>query len=150
MQIMYMSSSNTKKRFKKKNKYAKSHANYSYKKGKRRFRKNKTENKRRKKHFKNQTMKNKRKKKILFRVKKKIMNEIENNIQKGGVKFNLNTAAAIWTTGQEMKETETSESSETQRSDDVAGKNIKLKTNKGKKEKLKKMLGDLQLIQYHK
>ena len=75
---------NTKKRFKKKIRNAKSQGNNSYKKRNRKFRKNKTENKRKKRHFKNQTVKNKKKRKILFRVKQKIMNELNNNIQGGG------------------------------------------------------------------
>ena len=88
---MYMSYlwNNTKKRFKKKIKNAKSQGNNSYKNKKNRNRKNKTENKRKKRHFKNNTVKNKKNKKILFRVKQKIMNEIQDNLQKGGVITNI-------------------------------------------------------------
>ena len=82
---------NTKKRFKKKIRNAKSQGNNSYKKRKRKFRKNKTENKRKKRHFKNQTVKNKKKRKILFRVKQKIMNELNNNIQGGAKPVKITT-----------------------------------------------------------
>jgi hypothetical protein len=146
---------NTKKRFKKKIKNAKSHGNNSYKKRKRKFRKNKTENKRKKRHFKNQTMKNKKKKKILFRVKKKIMKEIEDNIQKGGVVPKLHSAAAIWTTGSEfVSSTSRDDGSGSTSGDDGSGSTSQTsktnKTNSGKRKELKKKLGIFKLLQYHK
>lgn len=161
---MYMSPlNNTKKRFKKKIKNAKSHGNNSYKKRKRKFRKNKTENKRKKRHFKNQTMKNKKKKKILFRVKKKIMKEIEDNIQKGGggVVPKLHSAAAIWTTGSELGSSTSGNDGSTSGNDgsggtsrDDGGSSSQTsktsKTNSEKRKELEKKLGIFKLLQYHK
>ena len=145
---------NTKKRFKKKIKNAKSHGNNSYKKRKRKFRKNKTENKRKKRHFKNQTMKKKIKKKILFRVKKKIMKEIEDNMQKGGEVPKLNTAVTIRTTGSLASVTSGDDGSGSTSGDDGSGsKSQTSKTNKNNSEKrkeLEKKLGIFTLLQYHK
>ena len=142
---MYMSIlNNTKKRFKKKIKNAKSHGNNSYKKRKRKFRKNKTENKRKKRHFKNQTMKNKKNKKILFRVKKKIMKEIEDNIQKGGEVPKLHSAAAIWTTGSTRVGGIGVGSIST-----VVGSGS-ITNRKEKRKELKEKLGTFKLLQYHK
>lgn len=168
MQIMYMSILNhTKKRLKKKIKNAKTHGNNSYKKRKIKKRKNNTENKKRKKHFKNKTMKNKKMKKILFRVKKKIMDEIEGNIQKGGDNdTGFHTEITVSTTkggtdgsgngtngdnngaGNGTNGTDGGAGNGTSTNNDTAGAGIS--NAQFKKSKLEKILGDYKLIQFHK
>jgi len=124
---------NTKKMFKKKIKNAKTHGNNSYKKRKKRKRKNNTENKKRNRHFKNKTMKNKKMKKILFRVKKKIMDEMEKNIRGGGPDVKLDTVVSIRTNA------------------DTKGPGTTGTGTTGRAaSKLKKILGNFKLIQFHK
>ena len=147
MQIMYMSIlNNTKKMFKKKIKNAKTHGNNSYKKMKRKKRKNNTENKKRNRHFKNKTMKNKKMKKILFRVKKKIMDEIEGNIQKGGTipHTNFDTVAAFWTSGVQVNAAGAAGAA-----GDAGAAGAAVAAAKHKKNKLLDILGGYKLIQFH-
>jgi hypothetical protein len=86
---MLSSLNQTKKRFKKKIKNAKTNRKNSYKKKRGKFRKNKSEKKITKLcKMKNRTLKNKKVKKILFRVKNKIIDELKKLSLDGGTKSN--------------------------------------------------------------
>ena len=158
MQIMYMSIlNNTKKMFKKKIKNAKTHGNNSYKKRKKRKRKNNTENKKRNRHFKNKTMKNKKMKKILFRVKKKIMDEMEKNIRGGGEPdVKLNTVLSISTNAVPVADTTGTDAGVGSGRAGVGTGRVGVGTGRvgigtGRAAlKLKKILGNFKLIQFHK
>jgi len=95
---MLSSLNQTKKRFKKKIKNAKTNRKNSYKKKRGKFRKNKSEKKIKKLcKMKNRTLKNKKVKKILFRVKNKIIDELKKLSLDGGGKESNNPSTVFST-----------------------------------------------------